>query len=229
MTLPSPTRIARALGVASVTASLILAAVIWFPVVSGDTEGPTFDQRDWIAFHRTGVRLAEGRSAEIYLGDMEDRSRPEFTDGLFFLYPPPVAWLTRPLGNLEPRDAYAICIAVVAAGALAVFLSLLAVTPARPAHRVLAFVALAASLPWNSAIVLGHLGTLLVVPLAGGLAALGAGRSGLSGAALGLLLVKPNWGVPLLALLVIGRQWRMVRGFLATAAFLVAVFGVYFV
>ena len=51
--------------------------------------------------------------------------------------------------------------------------------------------------------------------------ALLAWRRGLSfwcGATIGLLLAKPNWGLPMVVLLIAGRKWRMVAGAGATAA-----------
>jgi hypothetical protein len=79
-------------------------------------------------------------------------------------------------------------------------------------RRLFAVLGTVASAPWNAAVILGHLSATLVAP--GVLATLAwrAGRPFRAGAALGLLLAKPNWGVPMLALLAVGRRWRMLAG-----------------
>lgn len=210
-----------ALGVAALAATLVISQVLWIPLIAG-TDGPEeVTERDWIAFYRTGERMATGATEDIYLRTLEPDHRPEFQDGLYFLYPPFTIWLTRPLGGLEPGRAYALCAAAAAAGIMAAFLWLLFLGGSTRRERVLALLALAASYPWNAAIFLGHLGALLVASPVAALAALSRGRPALAGFALGLLLAKPNWGLPVLALLLAGRRWRMTGGFVLCGAGLV--------
>jgi len=210
-----------ALGVAALAATLVISQVLWIPLIAGTGDTDSVTERDWIAFHRTAERLAAGATEDIYLGTLEPDGRPEFQDGLYFLYPPFTIWLTRPLAGLSPARAYALCAAAAAAGIMAAFLWLLLLGGPTRRERVLALVSLAASYPWNAAIFLGHLGALLVASPVAALAALSRGRPALAGCSLGLLLAKPNWGLPVLALIVAGRQWRMAGGFVACGAVLV--------
>ena len=202
-----------ALGVALLTVTLVVAQVIWLPMIAGEAEGLAFDERDWTAFHLTGERLVGGDSREIYIVDYSERDRPEFETGLFFLYPPFTIWATYPLGRVEASRAYELTLTAVALGIMAAFLGILSVTPASPGQRVAALAALTASMPWNAALFLGHLGTLLLLSPVAALLAWRRGRPVWAGVALGLLLAKPNLGLPMLAFLLLARQWRTAAGF----------------
>ncbi len=202
-------------------AGLLVAVVVfiqagWFLVVLTAPDPLDAAYRDWIQFHRTGERVVAGAYDQLYPGDFLDDGRPELDDGLYFLYPPFVAWVTVPLGLLPPLGAYAACVLLVigvTVGATLAYLRAFRVEGERGLFAVLGTVA---SAPWNAAVILGHLSATLVAP--GVLATLAwrAGRPFLAGGTLGLLLAKPNWGLPVLALLAVGRRWRMLAGALAT-------------
>ena len=195
---------------------VVFLQVGWFLVVFTAPDPLDAAYRDWIQFHRTGERVLDGAYDQLYPGDFVDDGRPEFDDGLYFLYPPFVAWATVPLGLLPPLGAYAGCVLLVigvTVGATLAYLRSFRVVGERRLFSVLGTVA---SAPWNAAVILGHLSATLVAP--GVLATLAwrAGRPFGAGGALGLLLAKPNWGVPMLALLAVGRRWRMLAGAVAT-------------
>lgn len=194
----------------------------WFVVVFSSTDPVETAYRDWIQFHRTAERVVSGNAEEIYPVTFQDDGRPEFSDGFFFLYPPFAAWLTLPLAVLSPLGAYLACALAVAGITLLAVMGLFSGLRADPPARGWAILGTAASAPWNAAVILGHLSATLLVAPALSLLAWARGRHGWSGAALGLLLAKPNWGLPVLILLLAARRWRMVGGFLLAGAALVA-------
>jgi hypothetical protein len=133
---------------------------------------------------------------------------------------PFAAYATLPLALLTPLQAYVAC-ALAVVGVTAVALSLMTGSLGYgPRERVMAMVVLVASAPWNAAVIVGHLSPGLLLAPAVAFVAHRRGRPFLAVAALGLMIAKPNWGLPLLALLFIGRRREMVYGFLAASALL---------
>ncbi|MDT8341794.1 MAG: glycosyltransferase family 87 protein [Longimicrobiales bacterium] len=209
--------------VALLAAIVVFLQVGWFTGVLTSPDPAATAHRDWIQFHRTAERLVQGATDEIYPVGFEGDTRPEFSDGLFFLYPPFVAWVTLPLALLSALGAYLACAAAVAVVTLAAVRSVLRTLGERQPRRLLGLLWGMASAPWNAAVILGHLSATLLASPALALAAWSRGNERWTGAGLGLLLAKPNWGLPVLLLLLVGRRWRMVGGFLASAAALVVV------
>lgn len=213
VTHPPKSRLLAILGLVALTVTLIVAEVLWLPLSVRSGQEESLQERDWVVFYWTGNRLADGRTREIYIRDLKDGDRPEFETRLYFLYPPFVVWLTRPLAGLRPSTAYALCVGAVVLATLGAFIGLLTLVPLTGIQRLIGFMALLASFPWNAAVMLGHLGALLILPPVLALAAWKRGRPFAAGCALGLLVAKPNWGIPILGLLILGRQWRSVAGF----------------
>lgn len=204
-----------ALRLAAVTllgATVVLAQAVWLPMVLDVGNVEAIVERDWIAFYRTGQRLVQGQSELIYTWQADGGTGPDLDSGLFFLYPPFLAWLTIPLGYLGTVAGYLACVAAVFVGISTSFAGLLVLFRITAAQRLLSALALLGSVPWNAAVFLGHLGTLLFLPPVLALRAWAGGRPVLAGAFLGLLLAKPNLGLPVLALLVVARHWRLAAG-----------------
>lgn len=205
----------------AVMAVIVGLQAAWFLTVFEAPDPLAFAIRDWIQFHRTAERLAAGRISELYPGTLVVGGPDGAPDWFFFFYPPFAAYGTLPLALLSPLQAYLACavtVGLVTIGATLAFSDVLRFTPR---SRLLSVAALVASAPWSAAIVTGHLSPCLLLSPALAFLAHRRGWTYLSGAALGLMMTKPNWGVPLLAMLLIGRQGRMVVGFLATTAVLV--------
>ncbi len=195
--------------------------IAWFLEVFEASDPLAFALRDWIQFHRTAERLAAGRLSELYPGSLEVGGPDGAPDWFFFFYPPFATYGTLPLALLSPLQAYMACavaVALVTVGATLAFTHALGFTPMA---RFLAVAVLVASAPWSAAVVVGHLSPALLVPPALALLAHRRGSTFLAGAALGLMITKPNWGLPLLVMLVLGRETRMVAGFLAATALLI--------
>lgn len=211
MTSASHKRWIPRVAVAALTATMVLAQMGWTPMIVGSGGSREFTERDWIAFYRAGHRVVDGQTDEIYLRQLEGLA-PGTEDGFYFLYPPFFLWVVLPLGFLGAVAAYAACAAAVLLGTSAAFASLLAVARTTSSQRLLAAVSLVGSAPWNAAVYLGHLGVLLFVPLVMALRSLSRGRLLGAGLFLGVLLAKPNLGLPMLAFLLVGRCWRIAAG-----------------
>lgn len=193
----------------------------WFMVILGSPEPVEAAFRDWVAFHRTAERVVSGRAAEIYPVDFAGDGRPEFSDGFHFLYPPFAIWVTVPLAALSRWAAYLACVSTVAVGILLATNFLLGALRVTPVQRLFGTLGMMASAPFNAAALMGHLGTLLVIPPSAALLFWVRRRPGLAGLALSPLLAKPNWGLPFLFFLSCGRLWRMVGGFILGGVVLV--------
>jgi hypothetical protein len=152
--------------------------------------------------------------------DFGGSGRPEFVDGLYFMYPPFVIWVTLPLAPMPRLVSYLACVAAVAGATFLATLGILRTLGAVPLQRFFGTLGTMASVPWNSAVFLGHLSAgLLLAPFLA-LLAWARGKVGIVGLSLALLLAKPKWGLPVFFFLVCGRRSKMVGGFLAGAALL---------
>lgn len=211
------------IAVSLLTAVAVTLQFGWITVLVQSDDPAATAVRDWVQFPRTGKRIVEGRTDEIYVRDFTPDAREEFEDGFFFLYPPFAAWVTVPLAGLPPLTAYVACVLVVAGVTLASVVLLLLVLGRSTGQRVLGVLAALASAPWYIAVVLGHFSALLLTGPALALAAWQRNRPAVTGAALAVLLTKPNWGLPILGVLVVGRRWRMVGGFVLVGVLLIGV------
>ena len=110
---PAPARVLRAAAV-GILVTVVLLVQGWLVMVITSPDPTATAHRDWIQFHRTAERVLAGAFDEIYPGSFVDDGRPDFDDGFYFLYPPPVAWLTVPFGLVTPWRAYVALVLVVA-------------------------------------------------------------------------------------------------------------------
>ncbi len=203
--------------------TVILTQALWIGAVLDVDDRAALTQRDWIAFYRTGHRLVSGDLDSIYTFRADGTTGQDLESGFFFLYPPFVAWVTFPLGFLGIVAGYTACVASVLLLVSSGFAGLLVLLRTTAVQRLLATLALVGSMPWWGVTYLGHLGGGLLLAPVSSLWARARNRPVLAGACLGALLAKPNLGLPMVALLVVGRCWRMVGGALLTGAGLVLV------
>lgn len=171
-------------------------------------------RRDWVQFPRTAERVLAVDSLPVYPVGFEDDGRPDFDDGIFFFYPPTVAVLTLPLAFVPRLASFAILVAVVAGGTLLAALILLASLGKDRGWWPAGIFSFAGSAPWNVALYLGHLSSLLVLAPALAIRSVGKGRPFLGGVALSLLMAKPNLGVAFFLLVLASRRRALIGGFL---------------
>ena len=194
----------------AIAASLVAG---WLVVVLSSPNPVETAYRDWVQFPRTGERILDQRADQVYALDFTDDGRPEFDDGFFFLYPPSAALFTVPLAFLPPLGAYLACVLVVVLVTLVSARLLTGATRNGPAANWTGVLGTMASAPWGAAVILGHLSATLVIGPALAVRAWAGNRPFWAGASLGLLLLKPNWGLPVAVLLLAGTRWRMLMGF----------------
>ena len=195
------------LAVFSTWLGLWIAAVIRNP--------NTLTPRDWVAFDRAADLVRAGMPDVVY-------SSAALTD-LHFLYPPFALYLFAGLAWLPPMASY-IALVVVMSGCLAAGLYSLmrAIETPRSCYGVVVAVTLASG-AWIGTVVAGQISPIYVFAFAAGLLAWRLGRPFLAGLSLALLWLKPNLGLVVLGVLLIGRRWRVVVGMLAgLAGFVVA-------
>jgi hypothetical protein len=189
-----------------------IATATWmFYVVNADFQHPGI--WDWIQFHDTALLLRSGRIHEIYPGITQDAP---------FFYPPYLVLLLAPLGYLSRFGAYCVVVAsqMLAMGS-ALWLLRRLPGSAIGGYSTAVLVALS-SANWTHTLIAGHLSALYLLILVSGLWLWVHGRTALAGAALSLMMLKPNYGLAILPFLLVRREWSVLGGWVCGLAALVA-------
>jgi len=176
----------------------------WFGSLVVSSDPYAIVRRDWHQFFLTGHQLLSGDLRAIY--------PRTFESAYFWLYPPYCIYLTAPLGVLPEWWAYALCVVVeivAVAGALAL---LRATLPARREDHSTAAIVILASMPFNTAVVIGQISGVLSLILAASLWAWRRRHMLVAGLLLSLLFIKPNLAVFFVAASLLARQWRVLAG-----------------
>jgi membrane-associated phospholipid phosphatase len=192
------------------------------------TIGP---HEDYVAFYAAGRMVREGHGGSLYdvdaIGLVERESMGRFVGGtgvLAFFNPPFVAAAFAPLSALPIRVAAAVVGVIGAALVLGAGLGMQRLLGLREAWQRVAFWLAYLSLYSVSWVVLhGQLSMLLLLGWLFFIVLQIKGRQEWSGAALALLLVKPQMAVLPVIVLLWKRQWRALAVFAAIAYVLVAV------
>lgn len=194
-------------------ALLALAAVIVLAVTAGLGTGGEEGRLggDYPAFYAAGQLARDGEWGSLYDQKSQQEAQKGLIDDeggfLYFAYPPPVAAAYAPLAGLEYRWSYLVHTLLMAAalgGAVALARPLF---PLVDRHPTAAYAAALGVYPMLRAVVGGQNTalTLLLIVAAARLEA--AARPLASGAVVGLLLYKPQFGVVFLAFLAVRRRW----------------------
>lgn len=182
---------------------------------------------DLPAFITAGRIAAEGEWQSLYDAEVQHDVQKDLWNQedkyLPFVYPPFVAAAYRPLAALDYRTAYLLHTLLMALALLA------AVVLARPVFPWISelplsvtFAGVLAFLPNLSAVLGGQNTAFTLLLFATVLRFEFEKRSVTAGIAAALLLYKPQYGIPLACLLVVGRRWRMLAGWTLTAGALYA-------
>lgn len=169
-------------------------------------------RKDWQAFYDAGCRLLRGDLAAIYPGATLI-PQP-------WLYPPYCIWFTAPLGLLSPGWAYIACVSTQIVAVLAAIALLRRALPARAGEYLGPTLVVLASMPFNTAVIIGQASGLLVLALAAALRAWQRGGRFVAGLLLALVLCKPNLGVVFPVVCVLAREWRVLAGIVSGFALL---------
>ncbi|MEA2001966.1 MAG: glycosyltransferase family 87 protein [Actinomycetota bacterium] len=205
--------------IGTLLATLLLAAVVY------DRDDPeTRLGGDYPAFYAAGSIALEGDWDELYLADRQRTEQAGLIDDqggfLYFSYPPFVAAAYAPLSGVDYRWSFLIhtvLMALALHGAVKLlwpFLKDAGWPPVALFTLALAFYPLLRSVPGGQNTTLSLLLLALVVRLDH------EERPMLAGLAMAMLLFKPQFGVVMVPLLVVGRRWRMLGGWVAGAGLL---------
>lgn len=205
----------------------VLAAVVLVVLASDGRDSLTGGLGgDFVEFHAAGEIVLDGDGDQLFDVDRQVAAQAPHWDEagsvILFAYPPAVAALYVPLALLDFRLAYLLhTLAMV--GALAGALVLLRGLVPLLAEERFRLAALAASLTFLPMFFGVALGQNTALVLLGGTVAwwgLHHHRDLVAGVALGLLVLKPQYGVPVLGLVVLARRWGAVAVAAGTAAVL---------
>jgi hypothetical protein len=206
-----------------------LIAVVALPagLLSAITQSPVARGTDYFYYYCVSWLVARGHGGSAYnnrvLGALERRlAAPDrVPHGVIpNVYPPsfavalaPLTWLPYAVGFLVWLGISVLCLgcAVALLEEYAQFDRI---------GRVVFRAACIMSLPVVVALLLGQVSCILLALLSGAFLALRVDRQGLAGACLGLCLIKPQYVLPFLLVVVVQRKWRAVAWFGCVAALL---------
>ena len=167
---------------------------------------------DFPAFYGAGSIALDGEWESLYDVDVQQRAQAGLLDEpsrfLYFAYPPPVAALYAPLAGVDYRWAYllhTLLMAVALWGAVAL---------ARPAvplvdrYPAASFAVALVAFPTYRAVTGGENTALTLLLVVAALRFERSNNPTASGAMVGLLFYKPQFGVIFLLLLVVRRSWK---------------------
>ena len=181
---------------------------------------------DYPAFYAAGSIVADGDWAELYSPDRQLAAQEDLFGAdeegayLYFAYPPYVAKLYEPLAALDYRLSYAVHTLAMAAAAVGALALLRPVVPLVARRFELIAIATLLFYPMLRAVTGGQNTGLTLLLLAAAWRSLHDDNDALAGVAIGLLLYKPQFTVPLLGLLLLRRHWKAVATGVATGALL---------
>jgi hypothetical protein len=209
---------------AAVLFTILAAFAITAVTAEGARSGAGTLGGDHAAFHAAARLLADGRGGELYnwRAQMEIQSdlHPNHSPGAFlpFVYPPFVALpyvLLLPLGFAGSYAAHSMAMVALLFGTV---LALRPMLPRATARPFALFVLLLAFYPMLRSLFGGQNTAVTLALLVLTWRALHEERLVLAGLSAGLMLYKPQFGVPLLGLLLLDRQPRVLAGAGASAA-----------
>jgi len=210
--------------------AILTAIILWiglfitFTAGAGDRSiaGP-IKGADFLQFYTMGSLARTGRAAAIYdINAFHDaqvglvpESAPEFYPPV---YPPHVALLFTPFSLLTFRHALLLWSAITIACFGVIVRSAWRPVSNHLPDSVFAFAAAAAFPPFWSLVLHGQVTILILAAFWAGWMALERERPYLAGVAFGLLLIKPQFAIPLAVVAITCGEWSMIAGALTSIA-----------
>jgi hypothetical protein len=171
---------------------------------------------DWHHLKTVADHFVAGDWSRLYaVGDQALNSQ------YFWRYPPFALYIVAPLAWLPDLWAYSVLVGVEVV-ALAVSLRLLRRLEPFQYMRAEWFLAIALSAPMLSTIVTGQSSGLIMLCIVGAASLWTRGQVTRAGAVLGLLAIKPNWGIIFGLLVIVRREWKGATVMAGVAALLCA-------
>ena len=210
--------------------AILLAFFIWIAAVVIGFAGPgdrgiagPLKGADFVHFYTLGHLASAQQTDTIYnmkaLHDAQVALVPDSGPDLYpTVYPPQAAVIFAPFSGLSYQPALLIWnLLTIALYALIVWSAWRRVS-SQLSDRTLVLAAAAAFPPFWSLILYGQITILILAAFWLGWLALERGRHYLAGVAFGLLALKPQFGIPLAAIVVAGGEWRMLAGAVSSVA-----------
>jgi hypothetical protein len=197
--------------------ALILAVAVWIVGAIRWMTGPFVGSGDFCFFYTCGWLARTGNVDRLYNSGAFHATQvalfPSSADTWFpTVYPPQAALLMAPISALP----YQWAMYLWALGSLALTAIILAGAYRVVRHQLpdvtLAILAAAAFQPLCELIVSGQISVVVLGACYLGWLALERDRRMLAGAALGLLAIKPQFGLPFAVIVLATRNWRMLTG-----------------
>ena len=220
-----PYSVRRARAHAILTAIILwIGLVITFTAGAGDRSiaGP-IKGADFLQFYTMGSLVRTGRPATIYdinaFHNAQVRLVPESAPEFYPpVYPPHVAVLFTPFSGLTFRHALLLWSAITIAGFGVIVRSAWRPVSNQLPDSAFVFAAAAAFPPFWSLVLHGQVTILILVAFWAGWMALERQRPYLAGVAFGLLLIKPQFAIPLAVVAMMCGEWSMIAGAVTSIA-----------
>ena len=209
--------------------ALLLAVGLWTVAAALLTLGTAyrdpFDQLKWSDFvniYTMGNIARTGPASVLYDPDAEYRRQvalvPESADERYLpVYPPQIALVLAPFSRLSYHPAAVLwALFTITVYAAAVWLAWRSV-PGALKDPVLVTMAAAAFPPLWSTVLHGQTTAIPILAFSGGTIALAQERKILAGVVMGLLFIKPHFGLLLAVVVLVCREWRMLAGLAISA------------
>lgn len=213
----------RAAVAAAATMVVCLGALYGYLLATG---GVNVDAADLVTYYSAAKLVVSGHGASIYNFAAINRTgshiiypfRPPLGGVGPFLYPPWFALVVAPLALVPYGIAYGVWFVVNISLAVCALLALARFAGLRALQAAL-FVLLGLScLPIFAALGQGQVSVLILALLVSVLWALRAGHDVAAGSLLALALIKPQYALPVAAVLLLQRRWRGCATFVGCAA-----------
>ena len=201
----------------------IIAAVVGFSGTNDRGIAGPLKGADFVQFYTLGHLAGSERIASMYDGALLHEAQvelvPESNREIYPpVYPPQAAVLFAPVTGLSYQRALLIwCIITIVGYAVIVWSAWKPIADLLP-DRTFIIVAAAAFPPFWSLILHGQVTLILLAAFWAGWIALERQRPWLAGLAFGLLALKPQFGIPLAAVVLICGEWSMLAGAISSVA-----------
>ena len=197
----------------------LLIFTVWAVFLPKDLDDVRGRSGDFIQFYMAGLMVDRGEADRLYDQAYFRESQLPLTDEpMSSLYPPTLALVMAPLSRLSYRDATIAWWIVQAACFLGSGWMLYRMMTLPRRWRLVAMLALSASMPVWAAVRMSHLVPLLLVLLVGGLTLHRRGNRGWAGLVLSALAMKPQLVVGILLWMLVRRDVRTIAGMAAGLA-----------
>jgi hypothetical protein len=214
---------ARMHAVLAATALWLMTIVMTLGGSGGKSLLGVVNAPDFVQFYTLGKLAGEHRMREAYdfqaFHDAQTAFVPESKDLIFPpVYPPQVAIAFIPLSSLAYRTAQRAWTAITIVGYAFIVWWMWRTYRAHLPDAALVVAAAAAFPPFFQTIIYGQITVLILIPLFLAWLALERGRHVAAGFALGLLAIKPQFGLVFAVVVLMRREWRMLTGALIAIA-----------